>query len=168
MRSESYNIRAARGTDHDVIWSILEPMLREARTYPLPHDWDRAAALDYWFSDEKSVFVVEDCGEVLGTYYLRANNLGGGAHVANCGYVTATTARGRGLARAMCAHSFATARDAGFCAMQFNFVIVSNIRAVALWTSMGFVEVGRLPGVFRSLEGEIFDALVLFKRLDRI
>ena len=31
--------------------------------------------------------------------HLRANQAGGGAHVANCGYVTADDARGRGVAR---------------------------------------------------------------------
>ncbi len=51
------------------------------------------------------MFVAEDAGEIVGTYYLRANNKGGGAHVANCGYMVAPDAMGRGVARAMCEHS---------------------------------------------------------------
>jgi GNAT superfamily N-acetyltransferase len=84
------------------------------------------------------VFVAEDAGTIVGTYYLRANNRGGGAHVANCGYVVAPDAFGRGVARAMCTHSLDQARTRKFTAMQFNFVIASNERAVRLWESLGF------------------------------
>ena len=93
----------------------------------------RDAALAYWHSPGHAVFVAEDGGSVAGTYYLRANHLGGGAHVANCGYMTAADAQGRGIAAAMCGHSLAQARQRGFRAMQFNFVVSSNDRAVRLW-----------------------------------
>ena len=79
------------------------------------------------------MFVAERGGRIVGTYYLRANNRGGGAHVANCGYMVAPDAMGGGVARAMCAHSLDEARARGFTAMQFNFVIASNERAVKLW-----------------------------------
>ncbi len=59
-----------------------------------------------------SVFVAERGGRIVGTYYLRANNRGGGAHVANCGYMVAPDAMGGGVARAMCAHSLDEARRA--------------------------------------------------------
>ena len=48
---------------------------------------------------DRETFVAEAEGRLLGTYYLRANQRGGGAHVANCGYVTARDATGRGVAR---------------------------------------------------------------------
>ena len=94
------------------------------------------------------MFVAEQGGEIVGTYYLRANNKGGGAHVANCGYMVAADAMGRGVARAMCAHSLDEARSRGFAAMQFNFVISSNTRAVMLWQRCGFEICGMLPGAF--------------------
>jgi hypothetical protein len=56
----------------------------------------------YWTGPDSETFVAEKDGWVIGTYYLRANQRGGGAHVANCGYVTADDARGRGVARSMC------------------------------------------------------------------
>ena len=68
--------------------------------------------------------------------------------MANCGYIVAPEATGQGVARAMCAHSLDRARERGFRAMQFNFVISSNERAVRLWQSCGFEIVGRLPGIF--------------------
>jgi ribosomal protein S18 acetylase RimI-like enzyme len=103
--------------------------------------------------------------KIVGTYYLRANNAGGGAHVANCGYMVAGGATGRGVARAMCAHSLARAKERGFRAMQFNFVIATNERAVRLWQTMGFSVVGRLPGAFLHPTQGYVDALVMYREL---
>jgi hypothetical protein len=101
-------IRPAVAGDHDAIWSILEPTIRSGETYTLPRDLSRYEALDYWFARSHEVFVADVGGDVVGTYFLRANQQGGGAHVANCGYMTSRRASGRGLARAMCAHSLET------------------------------------------------------------
>jgi ribosomal protein S18 acetylase RimI-like enzyme len=161
----SMMIRPAAERDHDAIWQILEPMILAGDTYPLPIDMSRADALRYWFAPDHEVFVAETQDEIVGTYYLRANQRGGGAHVSNCGYVTAPAARGRGIARAMCEHSLARAKARGFRAMQFNFVVSTNERAVRLWRDVGFAVVGRLPDAFHHpLRGDV-DALVMFRRL---
>lgn len=158
-------IRPATPADSEALWAILEPVIRAGKTYTFDRDMGREAALAYWLGAEKTTFVLEQAGEVLGTYYLRANQAGGGAHVCNCGYMVAQGAAGQGVARAMAAHSFDAARAAGFRAMQFNFVIASNTRAVALWHALGFETVGRLPGAFaHPAQGEV-DALVMFRRL---
>jgi ribosomal protein S18 acetylase RimI-like enzyme len=96
---------------------------------------------------------------------LQPNQQGGGSHVANCGYVTAPWATGRGVARAMCAHSLDRARERGFRAMQFNFVVSTNQRAVALWQSLGFEIIGRLPGAFQHPTAGFVDALVMYRSL---
>ncbi|MBV8239051.1 MAG: GNAT family N-acetyltransferase [Sphingomonas sp.] len=87
------------------------------------------------------------------------------AHVANCGYMTAAAATGRGVARAMCAHSIDHARARGYRAIQFNFVVSTNERAVRLWESFGFAVVGRLPGAFAHPTHGFVDALVMFRTL---
>jgi len=159
-------IRPATEEDAAAIWRILEPMIRAGETYPLPRDMQREEALAYWSSPRHEVFVAADAGaEIVGTYFLRANQEGGGAHVANCGYVTAPWASGRGVARAMCAHSLDRARARGFRAMQFNFVVSTNERAVRLWQSFGFQIVGRLPGVFQHPTRGFVDALVMHRTL---
>jgi ribosomal protein S18 acetylase RimI-like enzyme len=147
--SPAPTIRPATPDDDDAVWRILEPTFRAGETYPQPRDISRADALAYWRTPEHAVFVAEAGGAIVGTYYLRANNKGGGAHVANCGYVVAAEASGHGVARAMCMDSLERARTRGFIAMQFNFVIASNERAVQLWQACGFQIVGRLPGAFR-------------------
>jgi ribosomal protein S18 acetylase RimI-like enzyme len=159
------NIREAAAGDSDATWKILEPVIRGGDTYTLPADMTREQALAYWNSPGHAVFVAEENGEILGTYYLRANQKGGGAHVANCGYITAPWASGRGVARAMCAHSLRVAKERGFRAMQFNFVVSTNERAVRLWESFGFEIVGRLPGAFLHPTQGLVDALVMFRQL---
>ena len=158
-------IRAAAETDADAMWRIMEPIIRAGETYALPADGTRAQAFDYWYAPGNSAFVADDGGEILGTYYMRTNRQGGGSHVANCGYMTAPWASGRGVARAMCAHSLDEARRRGFTAMQFNFVVSSNERAVKVWQSMGFAIVGRLPGAFRHPMLGMVDAFVMFRDL---
>lgn len=158
-------IRPAELRDHAAIAAIIVPTIREGATYALDPAMSEAEAVAYWTAPDKQAFVAEADGEILGTYYLRANQAGGGSHVANCGYMTAAAASGRGIARRMCEHSLDQARARGFAAMQFNFVVSTNERAVRLWQSLGFAIVGTLPGAFRHPTlGEV-DALVMFRRL---
>jgi ribosomal protein S18 acetylase RimI-like enzyme len=160
-----FPIRAATADDADAIWTILEPTIRAGETYTAPRDMTREEALAYWFSPGHEVFIAEDGGVTVGTYYLCANRKGGGAHVANCGYMTAPEASGRGVARAMCAHSLDYARACGFRAMQFNFVVCTNVRAVKIWQSFGFEIVGRLAEAFRHPSTGYVDALVMYRKL---
>ncbi|WP_019904176.1 GNAT family N-acetyltransferase [Methylobacterium sp. 77] len=158
-------IRPAEPGDADAIWSILEPVIRAGETYALPRDGSREAMLAYWFAPANQVFVCISGDAVLGTFMLKPNQQGGGAHVANAGFMTHPDAVGRGIARAMGHHAIAIATDQGFLAMQFNFVVASNTRAVALWTSLGFSELARLPEAFRHPRLGFVDALVMHRRL---
>jgi ribosomal protein S18 acetylase RimI-like enzyme len=158
-------VRGAAEADREAVWSIIGPVIAEGETYALPRDWSRAEALAYWFAPDNEVFVVEEAGAALGTCYLKPNKLGGGAHIANAGFATAGWGRGRGAARAMGEHILARARARGFRAMQFNFVISSNLPAVRLWTSLGFETLGRIPDAFAHPKLGFVDALVMFRRL---
>jgi len=158
-------IRPATSQDWAAIWRIIEPIIRAGETYALDPAMSEADARAYWMGGDRDTFVADDGGAMLGTYYLRANQAGGGAHVANCGYATAEAARGKGVARAMCEHSLVRAKERGFTAMQFNFVVASNEAAVHLWKAMGFEVVGTLPGAFRHPRLGLVDALVMFRAL---
>jgi ribosomal protein S18 acetylase RimI-like enzyme len=162
---DKLTIRPAAPPDDDAIWAILEPTFRAGETYPIPRDVSRTDALAYWRTPGHAVFVAERDDQIAGTYYLRANNRGGGAHVANCGYMVAPGAMGHGVARAMCVHSLDRARERGFTAMQFNFVIASNERAVKLWQSCGFKIVGTLPEAFQHPQLGLVDAHVMARAL---
>jgi len=161
-------IREATPADADGIWAVLSPVIRGGEHYALPRDMTREAALAYWRAPGHDVFVAEGDeagGRVVGTYFVRANQQGGGAHVANAGYATAPDARGRGVARAMCAHSLEHARARGFRAMQFNFVVASNERAIRLWQAMGFAVIGRIPAAFAHPTLGDVDALIMHRVL---
>jgi ribosomal protein S18 acetylase RimI-like enzyme len=158
-------IRSAKATDGEALWRILEPHIRAGETFAMPRDWSREQALTYWVASGHHVFVAKINGEVLGSYYLRANQLGPGDHVANAGYAVAPEASGRGIAQAMCLHSLDEAKRRGFAAMQFNIVVSSNTRAVALWQSCGFAIVGTVPGAFRHPVHGPVDTYVMWRTL---
>lgn len=168
MTAGGVRVRPATPADHDAIWSILEPVYRVGETYCIPRDISRAAALADWFAPPFTAFVAEKTGEggaILGTSHVGANRPGGGDHVANASFATAPEARGQGVARALVDHAKAWARDRGFRAMQFNFVVATNADAVHLWQKAGFAIVGRLPGAFRHPRLGLVDALVMFHDL---
>lgn len=157
-------IRAARPDDDQGLWNLLEPVIRAGETYALPIDMSRDDAIRYWRGADRETFVAEldaEPHELQGSFYLRANQAGGGSHVANCGYITAVEHQGRGVARQMCKYSIELARRRGFKAIQFNFVVSTNKRAVALWRDLGFKTVGVLPGAFLHPQRGYVDCLVL-------
>ena len=163
--TDAIEIRAAAAGDAEAILEVLEPAIRAGETYALPRDLKREDLLAWWMSLPHDVFVAVNAGRVVGTYFIAPNQRGGGSHVANCGYVTALEATGRGVARAMCAHSLELAKARGYRAMQFNFVVSMNVRAVRLWESFGFETVGRLPDAFLHPEHGFVDALVMYRFL---
>ena len=158
-------IRPATDADHPAVIAIVAPTLAAGETYAIARDLDQAEVSAYWFGPTHEVFVVEEDGMILGTYYLMPNQAGGGAHVANCGYMTAPAAQGKGVARAMCQHSLVHAKQRGFRAMQFNHVVSTNTRAVALWQKLGFDIVGTLPLAFNHPVHGYVDSYVMFRAL---
>src|SRR5436309_1206141 len=103
-------IRPARPSDWPSIWAIIEPVIRAGETYTLDRDMTEEQARAYWLGPDKEAFVADD-DVILGTYYMRPNQAGGGGHVCNCGYMTSRQATGRGIARQMCLHSLEHAKS---------------------------------------------------------
>jgi len=162
-------IRPARPEDFEQIWPVLRDIAAAGDTYAWPRDVSREQAQALWMGAPGAIVSVaedeEDGGRILGSSYIKPNQMGGGAHVCNAGYAVAEAARGKGVAAALCEHSQALAREQGFAAMQFNFVVSSNVAAVHLWTRLGFETVGRLPRAFAHPSMGYVDALVMFKKL---
>jgi ribosomal protein S18 acetylase RimI-like enzyme len=160
-------IRRARPEDWPALWKIIEPVFRAGETYAVSVDIEEDEARALWLDKPLATFVAVNAadGRVLGSYFLKFNQPGGGNHVCNCGYIVARDARGRGVAGQLCEHSQREAIAVGFRAMQYNLVVATNTGAIRLWQRHGFDIVGRLPGAFRHpTQGEV-DALVMYKRL---
>ena len=156
-------IRKAKNQDRPDIWTILKPIFRAGETYAIDPDITEEDAVAYWCDGTHTAFVAEQDGRVLGTYYICKNKGGNGAHICNCGFVTHVDAQGKGVARAMLEHSLTTAQKLGFLAMQFNFVLASNTRAVAIWEKYGFKIIGRIPQAFKHPKDGYVEALLMHK-----
>jgi len=157
--------RIATNEDEESLWGILEPMVRRGGTYVFSLDKSKESLMGYWMGTDKSTFLVERDGELLGTFYLKSNQEGLGDHICNAGFVVAPAAEGQGIGRWMGELAQAEAKSRGFLAMQFNFVIKSNQRAVQLWKSLGFAVIGEIPEAYRHPELGLVPALIFHKKL---
>ena len=158
-------IREVTKEDFDAIWPIFHEIVSLGDTYAYSPKTTKDEAYTLWISTPQKTFVCEENRQILGTYYIKDNQAGPGNHVCNCGYMVASTARGRGLATAMCEHSQKIALELGYKAMQFNFVASSNKSAIKLWRKLGFNIVGTLPKAFNHPIQGYIDALVMYKWL---
>jgi len=158
-------IRPAELHDHDTIWEIFRAVVATGDTYTFPPNISREDALSNWLGEDFYTYVAVVDYELVGTYFIKANQPGLGSHVANAGYMVSPKTQSRGVGNAMAGHSLEEARKMGFAAMQFNFVVSTNERAIELWKRMGFDIVGTLPNAFNHTELGFVDAYVMFREL---
>lgn len=159
-------VREIQANDWPSVWGFMEPIVRAGETYPYAMDMTVNQARHMWLEVTEAAYVAEgDDGELLGSYYIKPNQPTLGAHVANCGYMVAENARGRGVATTMCEHSQDEAIRLGYRAMQFNLVVRTNEASVHLWKKMGFGIIGTLPGAFKHPTQGYVDAFIMYKVL---
>ena len=164
--STPITIRPLVPADWPGVWTVLQATFQAGDTYAFAPESSEAEIHKAWVELPAATFVACGAeGQLLGTYFIKPNQTGLGAHVCNCGYVVAPAAQGQGVASLMCEHSQQQAVAMGFRAMQFNLVVASNVRAVRLWQHLGFAVAGTLPGAFRHRTLGYVDAHVMFKTL---
>lgn len=150
------------------LWPTWRAVVVAGDTYAIHHATPEDAARAHWMPGPPAqTWLAEDpeSGDAAGTYLLRPNLAGGGAHVANASFMVAPHARGRGVGRLLADHCLARARDSGYLAMQFNAVVATNTAAVALWNSLGFTTIGVVPDGFRHPDLGLVDLLVMHRPL---
>jgi ribosomal protein S18 acetylase RimI-like enzyme len=101
----------------------------------------------------------------VGTFFIKDNQPDLGSHIANAGYMTAPGTFGKGIGRAMGEFSILEAARLGYKAMQFNIVIKSNERAVALWKSMDFEIIGEIPDAFNHQQNGLTNAYIMYRKI---
>ncbi len=159
------DIRPATADDWPGLWEIFRTVVETGDTYPYAPDTTEEEAKALWIDAVQATYVAVEDGRVVGTYTLKPNQPGLGAHVCNAGYMVAPDARGKGIGRALGAHSLDEARRLGFRAMQYNLVVCTNKGAIRLWKEMGFETVGTISGAFNHATEGYVDALIMYRAL---
>lgn len=151
------------------IWPIFREVVRAGDTLAFSPDIEEASARQQWMLPEPAwVFVAvnEQTGAIVGSSFVKANQPGLGGHVANAAFMVAPDAAGHGVGRALAEHAIEWARRENFSAMQFNFVVSTNSRAIALWKNLGFSILATLPQAFQHQGlGRKVDAFVMHRFL---
>ena len=150
------------------IWQIFHAVVAAGDTYPYLPGISESEARTTWLSNRATrrvTYVAEVDGDIVGTAYLRPNQVGLGDHVANAGWMIAPAESGRGIGRLFALHILEEAKRLGYRAMQFNGVVATNERALQLWASMGFEIVGTVPDAFRHTTSGLTDVHIMYKEL---
>ena len=159
------HIRKAIDQDRHEIWEIFTAVIQTGDTYVFAPDTPKEDLDKYWFAANMETYVLEENGEILGTYVIKPNQVDLGSHIANGSYMVHPNAQGRGIGNLLCEHSLAEAKRFGFKGMQFNIVVSTNKFAIKLWKKYGFEIIGTIPGGFEHLELGFVDAHIMFRKL---
>jgi L-amino acid N-acyltransferase YncA len=169
----AWEVTPATKADWPGIWEIFHDVVQGGDTYSYAEDTSEEKAHDMWIGAGKYgtgalAYVVKDGAKVVGTYSLRRNHYGRGAHVANAGYMVHKDYRGQGIARALCQHSMEEAKRQGCLSMQFNYVVSTNTPAVNLWQAMGFKIIGISPKSYDHKQHGLVDIYIMHRFLDDV
>ena len=160
-------IREAISGDWAAIWPFLRRIVAAGETYTLPRDLSEEWARGMWMLEPpgRTVVAIDGAGDVQGTAKMNPNHLGPASHIASASFMVDPAHAGRGVGRALGEHVLEWARAEGYRAMQFNAVVETNTRAVALWRSLGFEILATLPeGFHHPVEGYV-GLHIMYRRL---
>jgi len=163
--NKEVKITPAKEKDFDAVWRIFQQVIAGGQTYVNDENTTKENAYDKWFDKSAKTFVAKIGEEIVGAYLIRANKVGRGSHVANASYIVDENKRGFGIGKALATHSIETAKILGYKAIQFNFVVSTNIAAVNLWKSVGFRIIGTVPQGFKHQSLGFVDAYIMFREL---
>lgn len=158
-------IRAAIENDLERVWQLFKGIIDEDVYFAYDHTTTREQIEASWVNLKNYVYIAEIDGQIAGSFIVKPNQPGHGAHIANAAYMVDPAFRGHGIGRFLGLHSVAIAREAGFRGMQFNMVVSTNKEAVHLWQSLGFDIIGTVPGGFLHKQEGYVDAYIMFQSL---
>jgi L-amino acid N-acyltransferase YncA len=160
--------KADEKNDYNDVWDIFSSVIQSGDTLVFDPDTPKSDLHRLWFADYMDTFVaVDDHGEMMGTYFIKPNQIDLGNHIANCGYMVNPKYHGRGIGKIMCEHSVRYAKESGYMGIQFNIVVSTNASAVKLWQKFGFNIIGTTPKGFRHKRLGLVDTYIMFKDLNR-
>ena len=156
---------ADKDKDYDQVWEIFSKVIQTGDTYVFDPQTPKSDLKKHWFADYMQTYVAVDNDVIVGTYFIKPNQIDQGNHVANCGYMVNPNFQGKGIGKLLCEHSLQIAKENNFKAMQFNIVISTNEGAVKLWQKFGFKIIGTTPNGFRHKKLGLVDTYIMYKEL---
>jgi len=158
-------VKKATDLDFDDIWEIFHLVVAPGDTYAYSPQTTKEDAYLLWMPPHKETYVAIINNKIVGTYFIKANQPGLGAHIANAAYMVHPQHHGQGIGSILASHSICEAKKLGFKAIQFNLVVSTNEPAVNLWKKMGFEIIGTTPNGFNhSLKGFV-DTYIIYKSI---
>jgi GNAT superfamily N-acetyltransferase len=154
---DDVEIRPIRAGEEVELFELFGRIVAAKEGYPHAPPLTRDAFDETWVNHVTVVVVARCEGLLAGAYYLKPNQPGRAAHIANAGYVVDRPFRRRRVGRLLVEDSITRAPRFGFDAVQFNLVFVSN-PARALYEELGWRQIGQVP---RAVEGE--DAIIYWR-----
>ncbi|MDO6470117.1 GNAT family N-acetyltransferase [Maribacter sp. 1_MG-2023] len=161
------NIRKATEADYNKVWEIFSKVIETGDTYVFNPNTPKSDLKKHWFADYMKTYVIEENGEILGTYIIKPNQIDLGSHIANCSYMVNPNSQGKGIGKKLCEHSLKIARENNFEGIQFNIVVSTNKGAVELWRKYGFEIIGTTPKGFKHSELGLVDTYIMYKNLNK-
>ena len=161
------NIRIATEFDFDKVWEIFSKVIKSGDTYVFNPNTPKEDLKKHWFADYMETYVIEENGQILGTYIIKPNQIDLGNHIANCSYMVNPNSQGKGIGKKLCEHSLEIARKNNFEGIQFNIVVSANKGAVELWKKYGFEIIGTTPKGFRHSKLGLVDIYIMYKDLKK-
>jgi len=159
------SIRKANPEDESILWEIIKPIIRAGGTYVFAQDSSKEKMMGYWLNPDKHTYMAELDGVIVGTFYIKANQPDLGDHICNAGFMVSSDFSGRGFGKALGIFALKEAKELGFQAMQFNFVVETNSGAVQLWKNLGFEVIGKIPEAYRHPELGLVPAFIMYQKL---
>lgn len=166
-RAVSVRIRPAAEDDWVAIWPFFHEIVAAGETYAYDPETTEREGRGLWMlpPPARTVVAVDEDGVVVGTANMYPNRGGPGSHVASASFMVDPAHAGHGTGRALGEHVIAWARASGFRAIQFNAVVETNTRAVALWRSLGFDVLTSVPQAFHHPTLGYVGLLVMYRLL---
>lgn len=158
-------IRDFKASDLEALCDIFDEVTSTGDTYDFAPNTPREISRKYFTDKDIKCFVAELDDQITGMGMLKANRPGNGSHVGNCSYMVSSKFRRQGIGEKLCQHSIELAKEEGFKAIQFNFVVSTNTTAVNLWKKLGFEIIGTIPGGYNHAKLGLVDAYIMFRKL---
>lgn len=152
-------VREYKSEDAHTAAEIWNEVVRDGVAFPQENEMNDREADEFFRSQSYTGIACDESGRIYGLYILHPNNIGRCGHISNASYAVSSSARGKGVGRAVVTDCIKKAKELGFGILQFNAVVASNTAALVLYKSLGFTQLGIIPRGFRLSNGEFEDII---------